>query len=137
MRALTVIPLKTGSAAVVDMPEPEPGEGELLVDGLAVGVCGTDNEIARRRLRLGAAGAASGWCSGTSRSGRVRQAPTAAASRPATWSSASSAGPTRCRARPARAASSTCAATAATPSAASRRCTATPASAGPSRPTTR
>jgi glucose 1-dehydrogenase len=45
MRALTVIPLKAGSAAVVDMPDPEPGPGELLVDGIALGVCGTDREI--------------------------------------------------------------------------------------------
>ena len=45
MRALTVIPLQAGSAAVVDMPEPEPGPGELLVDGIALGVCGTDREI--------------------------------------------------------------------------------------------
>ena len=28
------------------MPEPEPGPGELLVDGIALGVCGTDREIA-------------------------------------------------------------------------------------------
>jgi glucose 1-dehydrogenase len=45
MRALTVIPLKSGSAEVVDMPDPEPGPGDLLVDGLALGVCGTDREI--------------------------------------------------------------------------------------------
>jgi threonine dehydrogenase-like Zn-dependent dehydrogenase len=45
MRALTVIPLQAGSAAVVDMPDPEPGPGELLVDGIALGVCGTDREI--------------------------------------------------------------------------------------------
>ena len=45
MRALTVIPLQAGSAAVVDMPEPEPGPDELLVDGIALGVCGTDREI--------------------------------------------------------------------------------------------
>ncbi|HET8755506.1 MAG TPA: glucose 1-dehydrogenase [Solirubrobacteraceae bacterium] len=45
MRALTVIPLQSGSAAVVDMPDPEPGPGELLVDGIALGVCGTDREI--------------------------------------------------------------------------------------------
>jgi glucose 1-dehydrogenase len=45
MRALTVIPLKSGTAAVVDMPDPEPGPGELLVDGIALGVCGTDREI--------------------------------------------------------------------------------------------
>jgi glucose 1-dehydrogenase len=46
VRALTVIPLQAGSAAVTDMPEPEPGPGELLVDGIALGVCGTDREIA-------------------------------------------------------------------------------------------
>ena len=46
MRALTVIPLQAGSATVTDMPEPEPGPGELLVDGIAFGVCGTDREIA-------------------------------------------------------------------------------------------
>jgi threonine dehydrogenase-like Zn-dependent dehydrogenase len=45
VRALTVIPLQAGSAAVTDMPEPEPGPGELLVDGIALGVCGTDREI--------------------------------------------------------------------------------------------
>jgi glucose 1-dehydrogenase len=45
MRALTVIPLKSGSAEVVDFPDPEPAEGELLVDGIALGVCGTDREI--------------------------------------------------------------------------------------------
>src|ERR671932_1861119 len=46
MRALTVIPLQKGSLTVTDVPDPEPGDGELLVDGLAVGVCGTDKEIA-------------------------------------------------------------------------------------------
>jgi threonine dehydrogenase-like Zn-dependent dehydrogenase len=46
MRALTVEPLKADSADVRDVPEPEPGPGELLVEGLALGVCGTDREIA-------------------------------------------------------------------------------------------
>jgi glucose 1-dehydrogenase len=45
VRALTVVPLQAGSAAVVDMPEPEQRLGELLVDGIALGVCGTDREI--------------------------------------------------------------------------------------------
>jgi threonine dehydrogenase-like Zn-dependent dehydrogenase len=45
VRALTVIPLQAGSAAVIDMPDPEPGPGELLVDGIALGICGTDREI--------------------------------------------------------------------------------------------
>ena len=46
MRALTVVPGSPGSATVRDVPEPTPGPGDLLVDGLAVGVCGTDREIA-------------------------------------------------------------------------------------------
>lgn len=45
MRALTVIPEQPGSAAVTDVPEPGPEQGDVLVDGLALGVCGTDREI--------------------------------------------------------------------------------------------
>ncbi|KUL52213.1 MULTISPECIES: glucose 1-dehydrogenase [unclassified Streptomyces] len=45
MRAVTVRPSTRDSLSVRDMPEPVRGEGELLVDGLAVGVCGTDKEI--------------------------------------------------------------------------------------------
>ena len=46
MRALTVEPLKANSAEVHDVPDPEPRPGELLVEGLSLGVCGTDREIA-------------------------------------------------------------------------------------------
>ena len=46
MRALTIQPGRPGAPQVVDVPEPVPGEHDLLVDGLAVGVCGTDREIA-------------------------------------------------------------------------------------------
>jgi threonine dehydrogenase-like Zn-dependent dehydrogenase len=45
MRALTVTPSQAGSATVAEVADPRPGEGELLVEGLAVGVCGTDREI--------------------------------------------------------------------------------------------
>lgn len=38
-------PRQPGSARVEEVPDPEPAEGELLVRGLAVGVCGTDEEI--------------------------------------------------------------------------------------------
>ncbi|MGI8577856.1 MAG: glucose 1-dehydrogenase [Nocardioidaceae bacterium] len=38
--------MQTDSLSVTDVPEPRPRAGELLVDGLAVGVCGTDREIA-------------------------------------------------------------------------------------------
>ncbi len=46
MRALTVKPGSAGTVSVDDVAEPEPGPGELLVQGLALGVCGTDKEIA-------------------------------------------------------------------------------------------
>jgi threonine dehydrogenase-like Zn-dependent dehydrogenase len=74
MRALTTVPHTAGSLAVTEVPDPTPGDGELLVDALAVGVCGTDREIShgdygwappgRRRLVLG-----------HESFGRVRQAP--------------------------------------------------------------
>ncbi|SDX90245.1 Threonine dehydrogenase [Modestobacter sp. DSM 44400] len=69
-----MLPGTAGSLAVEEVDDPQPGPGELLVDGLAVGVCGTDKEIAggeygwappgRRRLVLGHESL-----------GRVRQAP--------------------------------------------------------------
>ena len=45
MRALTVIPGKTRSGALTDVPEPPEEEGPVLVAAVAVGVCGTDEEI--------------------------------------------------------------------------------------------
>jgi threonine dehydrogenase-like Zn-dependent dehydrogenase len=63
MRALTVVPGRAGSAELSDVPEPSATPDQLLVRGLAVGVCGTDREIAagdygwappgRERLVLG------------------------------------------------------------------------------------
>ena len=46
MRALTVVPGIRDSLAASDVAEAEPRGGELLVDGIAIGVCGTDREIA-------------------------------------------------------------------------------------------
>jgi threonine dehydrogenase-like Zn-dependent dehydrogenase len=45
MRALTVKPGEANSARVEDVPEPPERRGTVLVQGLAVGVCGTDLEI--------------------------------------------------------------------------------------------
>ena len=47
MQALTVEPKHGGSLRVHEVPDPRPGAGEMLVAGLAMGVCGTDKEIAR------------------------------------------------------------------------------------------
>ena len=44
MKAMTVVPGQAGSAAVGEFDEPI-SEGEVLVQGLAVGICGTDVEI--------------------------------------------------------------------------------------------
>lgn len=74
MRAVTVRPLAAGSLEVGEVPDPVPAPGDLVVEGLAVGVCGTDREIVageygwappgRERLVLGHESL-----------GRVRQAP--------------------------------------------------------------
>jgi threonine dehydrogenase-like Zn-dependent dehydrogenase len=47
MRAITVIPMKAGSVRVDELGDVRPGPSELLVEGLAMGVCGTDLEIVR------------------------------------------------------------------------------------------
>jgi len=46
MKAITVEPRKPGTARLEDIPEPDPREGSVLVEAIAVGVCGTDVEIA-------------------------------------------------------------------------------------------
>jgi glucose 1-dehydrogenase len=45
MRAMTVIPGEQDSADLTALPEPEPNDGELLIEPLYLGVCGTDREI--------------------------------------------------------------------------------------------
>ena len=45
MKAVTVEPGRVGSARLEDVPEPSPREGSVLVEAVAVGVCGTDLEI--------------------------------------------------------------------------------------------
>ena len=47
MRAITVVPGQAGSARLDDVPEPAEAAGSVLVDGLALGICGTDAEIVR------------------------------------------------------------------------------------------
>ena len=45
MKAITVEPLKRGSARLETVPDPDPRDGSVLVEAVAVGVCGTDVEI--------------------------------------------------------------------------------------------
>jgi threonine dehydrogenase-like Zn-dependent dehydrogenase len=46
MKAITVEPKKAGSAQLQNVPEPDLLNGSVLVEAIAVGVCGTDVEIA-------------------------------------------------------------------------------------------
>jgi len=45
MKAITVEPKKPATAQYEEMPEPDVSEGSVLVEAVAVGVCGTDVEI--------------------------------------------------------------------------------------------
>ncbi|HWS57347.1 MAG TPA: glucose 1-dehydrogenase [Actinotalea sp.] len=63
MKAVTVQPLAAGSVRYEEVPEPDESTGSILVEAVAVGICGTDVEIAsgaygwappgRERLILG------------------------------------------------------------------------------------
>jgi threonine dehydrogenase-like Zn-dependent dehydrogenase len=48
MRAATIVPGEPDEAELREVPEPEPAAGELRVEGLLVGVCGTDREVTQR-----------------------------------------------------------------------------------------
>jgi len=75
MRALTVVPGRKGSLSLDEVDEPDPEQGTILAEGLAVGVCGTDREIVAGDY---------GWAPegeerlviGHESLGRVREAPT-------------------------------------------------------------
>ncbi len=45
MKAITLEPHKPGTARLEDIPEPDARAGSVLVEAIAVGVCGTDVEI--------------------------------------------------------------------------------------------
>ena len=45
MKAVTVEPGVAGSVRYEEVPEPDPSSGSILVEAIAVGVCGTDVEI--------------------------------------------------------------------------------------------
>ena len=45
MKAITVEPKMPGTARYEEIPEPDVQEGSVLVEAVAVGVCGTDTEI--------------------------------------------------------------------------------------------
>ena len=49
MKALTVTTKRERRLTLSEVPEPQVGPGELLVDTIAIGVCGTDREIVEGR----------------------------------------------------------------------------------------
>ncbi len=74
MRALTVTPGTANSLELRDIPEPPESEGSVLVDGLAIGLCGTDTEIVA--AQYGEAPPGSDYLVlGHENLGRVREAP--------------------------------------------------------------
>jgi threonine dehydrogenase-like Zn-dependent dehydrogenase len=74
MRALTVRPGVPDSLALSQLDEPAPAEGSVLVDGLMVGLCGTDVEIVRGEYGEAPPGAEL-LVLGHENLGRVAQAP--------------------------------------------------------------
>jgi glucose 1-dehydrogenase len=74
MRAITVKPGTAGSIRLVHVGEPNVADGDLLVETLAVGVCGTDIEIAAGRYGTPPPGR-DHLIIGHEAIGRVREAP--------------------------------------------------------------
>jgi threonine dehydrogenase-like Zn-dependent dehydrogenase len=66
MRAVTVVPHSESSVSLDEVPEPDERDGSVLVEAVAVGICGTDVEIAEGKYGWSPR-AGSGSCWGTSR----------------------------------------------------------------------
>ena len=112
MKAITVEPHNPGSACLEDIPEPDVRDGSVLVEADRSRRLRDGRRDHRRQVRMGASGQDATWCSGTNRSAGSSTQGRLAACRKETWSSASCAVPTPCRARTARSVNGTCAATA-------------------------
>ncbi len=124
MVGITVTAGVPGRARLAELEEPERRDNELLVEPLAVGVCGTEREIVGGVY--GSAPPGRDWLVlGHESLGRVHRGRPVATSQRVTSSSESFAALIPSRAPAAAAVSSTCAATACTGSAASRSSTAT------------
>ncbi|MCW2726285.1 MAG: Orf33 [Frankiales bacterium] len=74
MRAVSVVPGRPETATVEERPDPAPAEGAILVDGLLMGVCGTDVEIAKDGYGVPPSGGRT-LVLGHESLGRVREAP--------------------------------------------------------------
>lgn len=74
MRAITVVPGTAGSARLLDVPETPPDADALLVQAIALGICGTDKEIVSGEYGRAVPGS-SGLILGHESLGRVLEAP--------------------------------------------------------------
>jgi glucose 1-dehydrogenase len=74
VRVLSVVPGRPDTATVEERPDPRATEGSVLVDGLLMGVCGTDVEIVNDGYGTAPAGATA-LVLGHESLGRVRAAP--------------------------------------------------------------
>jgi threonine dehydrogenase-like Zn-dependent dehydrogenase len=74
MRALSVVPGRPDTATVEERPDPPESDGAVLVDGLLIGICGTDVEIAHDGFGVAPPGTGS-LVLGHESLGRVREAP--------------------------------------------------------------
>lgn len=74
MRAMTVTPGTSDSAAVGEVPEPPVADGSILVEGLLTGICGTDLELVSGAFGSGPPGS-SNLVIGHESLGRVLEAP--------------------------------------------------------------
>src|SRR5262245_4012885 len=123
MRAVTVEPGRPGSVRLDDIAEPDPRNGSVLVEAIAVGGGGTDNEIAEGKYEWTPPGKAR-LVLGHESLGRVVD-PGEAGARKGISSRESFGGPIPSRVRTARSANGICVAMASTPSAGSKRSMAT------------
>jgi D-arabinose 1-dehydrogenase-like Zn-dependent alcohol dehydrogenase len=127
MKAITVEPKKSGSAQLENVSEPDLRSGSVLVEAIAVGVCGTDVEITEGKYGWAPTGE-SRLILGHESLGRVLD--------PGSSSSLKKGVPIPSRVRTVPWVSGTCAATVSTPRGASNRSMATCPNAGELNPST-
>lgn len=84
MQALTIIPGQKGSTRLEDVREPSADTGDVLVDIVAVGVCGTDRDLLDGKYGAPPAGE-SRLIIGHEALGRVREAPPGSDLKPGDW----------------------------------------------------
>ena len=84
MQALTIQPGKAGSARLDEVAEPRLDDGSVLIDLVAVGVCGTDRDLLEGKYGAAPPGE-SRLTLGHEALGRVREAPPASGFNPGDW----------------------------------------------------